>query len=206
MIDLAPRTLYLFDLDGTLTAEELLPRIAREAELEEEIAVLTAATMQGLLPVEASFRLRTRLLRDVPCSRVRTVVAFAKLQLPTLLWAQRHREDVYVVTGNLDVWVSELVADMGLKLICSQARTVNDRLTVVHSMLNKGDAVRQLRASHPHSRIVAIGDGMNDVPMFEAADVAIAHAGTHPPAAALYQLADYYTPTPESLCLLLDTL
>ena len=43
-------TAYCFDLDGTLTRQELLPLIASSVGLEDEISVLTQATIDGLLP------------------------------------------------------------------------------------------------------------------------------------------------------------
>lgn len=58
------RTAYCFDLDGTLTRQELLPLIASSVGLEDEIEVLTQATIDGFLPFDKSFKLRVRLLRD----------------------------------------------------------------------------------------------------------------------------------------------
>ncbi len=51
-----------FDFDGTITRQEVLPLIAREIDMEDEIATLTRATMDGLLDFRKSFRLRCRLL------------------------------------------------------------------------------------------------------------------------------------------------
>lgn len=58
------RTAYCFDLDGTLTRQELLPLIATSVGLDDEISVLTQATIAGILPFEKSFKLRVRLLKD----------------------------------------------------------------------------------------------------------------------------------------------
>lgn len=41
----------------------------------------------------------------------------------------------------------------------------------VEEILHKGDAVTSLRGEF--ERIVAVGEGMNDVPMFEAADLRV---------------------------------
>ena len=58
------KTAYCFDLDGTLTRQELLPLIASSIGLEDEISVLTEATINGVLSFDKSFKLRVRLLRD----------------------------------------------------------------------------------------------------------------------------------------------
>ena len=41
-------TAYCFDLDGTLTQQELLPLIASSVGLEDEISVLTEATINAV--------------------------------------------------------------------------------------------------------------------------------------------------------------
>src|SRR5258705_13832741 len=96
-------TAFCFDLDGTLTRHEILPAMASEIGLSEEIALLTSLTMRGLIPFEASFRLRCRVLREVPVSRVREIVASIPLaeSIETFIKENRHR--CVVSTGNLDV-------------------------------------------------------------------------------------------------------
>jgi phosphoserine phosphatase len=68
-------TALAFDLDGTLTCEELLPVIAEGLSLAQEMATLTRLTLSGAIEFEESFRLRCAILRAVPISRVRAIVA-----------------------------------------------------------------------------------------------------------------------------------
>ena len=42
--------IFCFDLDGTITTQEILPLIASELDLYEEILTLTHATINGLIP------------------------------------------------------------------------------------------------------------------------------------------------------------
>jgi hydroxymethylpyrimidine pyrophosphatase-like HAD family hydrolase len=51
--------------------------------------------------------------------------------------------------------------------------------------------------------VIAIGEGFNDIPMFEAADIKIAFGGVHNPVAEIVELADYVVYGENSLCRLL---
>lgn len=181
-------TAFCFDLDGTLTARELLPAIAAEIGLESEIEALTMATINGILPFESSFRLRCRLLAEVPVSRVRAIVAGLPLFRQIIGFIHARPDSCYVITGNLDVWVEGLLGRIGARAFSSQATVDGDRLAGITSVLDKGAAVQIVRQDH--SRIVAIGDGVGDLAMFENSDVRIAYAGLHAPVPPLVASAD----------------
>ena len=63
-------TVFAFDLDGTLTTVEVLPVIANELDLMEEMRTLTEITLSGLITFEASFRLRTAILKSISIKEV----------------------------------------------------------------------------------------------------------------------------------------
>lgn len=195
---------FAFDLDGTITAAEILPRIGREIDLFEEISLLTEATIQGLIPFEKSFKLRCRLLRDVPISTVQGIVDRVPLQADVLAFIHAHPGKCFVVTGNLDVWLEPLQRRIPCPFFASKAVFSGDRLEGVGEILDKGSVVRDLRQRF--ARVVAIGEGMNDVPMFELAHVRVAHGAIHAPSRSLMQLADYYTVSGGGLCKLLESL
>ncbi|MBN0217485.1 HAD-IB family phosphatase, partial [Pseudomonas aeruginosa] len=81
----------------------------------------------------------------------------------------------FVVTGNLDLWVEPVLERLGVRSFTSRARMRDGCLEGVEEILHKGDAVTSLRGEF--ERIVAVGEGMNDVPMFEAADLRVAYGG-----------------------------
>lgn len=197
-------TAFCFDLDGTVTAQEILPRIAREADLYEEMQILTEATVAGVIPFEKSFRLRCRLLREVPISTVRKVVSTVPLQPAVTEFIRAHPEQCFIVSGNLDVWIAPLLDRIPCHFFTSKASVENDRLLGIEKSLDKGATVRGLRDRFEN--IVVIGEGMNDVPMFESADVRIAHGAIHAPCAMVRELADYVTVSPEGLCRLITSL
>jgi HAD superfamily phosphoserine phosphatase-like hydrolase len=197
-------TAFSFDLDGTVTAQEVLPRIARETDIFDEISLLTEETIKGTIAFDRSFRLRCRLLRDIPISTVRGIVSTVALQPAVVRFIEQNRERSFVVTGNLDVWVAPLLARLGCQAFTSIARTEGDRLVGIEHLLDKADAVNALRERF--ETVVAIGEGMNDAPMFEAADVRVAHGAIHAPCATVKNLADFITFNGDALCRLLTSL
>lgn len=68
------KTAFCFDLDGTLTKTEILPCIASDLGVSDEIATLTRATMEGHIEFEPSFRLRCLILGQVAPEVVRAIV------------------------------------------------------------------------------------------------------------------------------------
>ena len=193
-----------FDLDGTITKLEILPQIAREIDLFDEISLLTEATVRGIIPFEKSFRLRCRLLRDVPISRVQEIVNAVPLDNDIVDFIQKHSSRCFVISGNLDVWISPLIKKIGCHFFVSNADSKDDTLLGINKIINKAEAVRSLKGNF--KQVTVVGEGMNDVPMFEIADVRIAYGGVHPPNSTTVQLAHYVTTNSKGLCRLLNTL
>ena len=196
---------FCLDLDGTITREEILPLLARDLGLFEEMLALTEATIKGVIPFERSFKLRTMILNAIPLSRVQEIVGQVALSPLIVDFMQAHRENTFIVTGNLDVWLKSLVEKIGVRTFCSLADYKEDKLIGVREILNKGKAVEQLRAEG-FEKIIAIGDGMGDVPMVEKSDYTIAYGGVHTPIKTLIELSNVVVFTEEALCRMLNTL
>jgi phosphoserine phosphatase len=195
---------FCFDLDGTITTTEILPCVASELGVSDEIATLTRATMDGHIDFESSFRLRCVVLGQVPPERVDAIVAHVPLDEAILSFIQSHRENSFIVTGNLDIWIRTIADRCGCEVFSSHAIYEGTQLRL-QKLLNKADAVAALRR-RGFEEIVAIGDGANDVPMLSAADIAIAYGGVHPPAASASAVAHYVIHQGDALCRLLKAL
>lgn len=194
---------YCFDLDGTVTSQEILPQIAKEVSLFEEIKLLTNITLKGIIPFENSFKLRVKLLSSVPISRVCNIVNEIALDKEIAEFIRNNKENCYIVTGNLDVWIKELIAkELGCKFFSSVAEHEGDSLIGLDSILNKGEAIKSLKDSY--KTIVSIGDSMNDCSMAEQANISIAYGGIHEPVESLIQISDYVIYDSNSLTNLLN--
>lgn len=200
------KNLLCFDLDGTLTRRELLPMIANEVGLEHEFEVLTKLTIEGTISFEESLRLRFAILRHVPVSVVQDIICSAALFQQVEAFIKSNKERCFIVTGNLDVWIRPLMSRLGCPFFSSKATEQNGILSTLDSILKKSNAIHQLRSRYPGSNIVAFGDGLNDYPMFEAADRAVAIGLTHRPVQELILKSNYVIYQEESLCRLLNTL
>lgn len=198
-------TAFCFDLDGTLTSIEILPCIAAELGIAGEIATLTRLTMDGHVPFEDSMRLRTLILGQVPLARVHEIIEAVPLADELQAFIGEHADRCFVVTGNLDLWIAPMIARLGCRSFSSNAVATPGGVQL-QSILAKDDAVRFLRCEGGYERIVAIGDGANDVPMLREADIGIAYGGVHAPAPQTIAMADIIVNDASSLCKLLKAL
>lgn len=182
------RYIFLFDLDSTVTKEEILPTIAESLGLFEQMRSLTESAMQGEVPFKKSFLQRVDILKKIPVSEVRQLVGSVKLNELLAEFIIRNRERCYIVTGNLDVWIEELIdrLDMGQNTFCSKALVKDDYILDVSSVLNKSAVVSQMVLP-----FVAVGDGNNDAQMIESAEIGIGYGGVREIAPAVLNCASH---------------
>ena len=190
--------IFLFDLDATITRKEILPELAGKLRKEAEMKELTERTMQGEIPFERSFLERVNILKEVPVSVAREMIREIPVHEELAQFIRENKERCYVVTGNLDVWICDLMATMGMEDHCisSHATVENDQVVNVDEIMDKGTAIRQF-AGRP---FVAVGDGNNDADMLAAAEIGIGVGGVRSIAPSLLRCATHATYSEEKLC------
>jgi HAD superfamily phosphoserine phosphatase-like hydrolase len=198
------KKIYCFDLDGTITSQELLPLMAAELDLYEEISALTRATINGLIPFEQSFKLRCKLLSDVPTKKVQEVADKVKLNESIAQFVRENKDNCYVITGNIYEWIQPIVNKLGCKIFCSEGKFKDGKLSGLEKIIDKGEVIKGLRENG--KSIISIGDGMGDVLMFQESDLSIAYGGVHEPIETLMKVSNYLVYNEDSLCRLLNTL
>jgi len=196
-------TAFCFDLDGTVTATDILPCIAADLGLAGEMAALSRVTMDGHMDFEDAFRLRCAILGGIPPSRVRAIVKSIPLTEPIVSFVREHATNSFLVTGNVDAWVAPIVERCGVRCYSSQGVFQDGRLSLM-SILDKRDAIHDIARNF--DRTVAIGHGANDVPMLQAADIGIAYGGAHSPSTLAVRAARYIVHDGETLCTVLRAL
>ncbi len=182
--------IFIFDLDSTITSQEILPEISKQlgAEQEKKMREITEMTMKGVIPFKNSFLSRIDLLRSTSVNYVNNMVANIGLNTNICNFINSNAGRCYVVTGNLDVWISGLMKRIGLKhhYYCSKAFVEEDHIEKVISVADK-----ELIAKQFVQPMVVIGDGDNDAGIARFADISIGFGGVRSIAPSLLRNIDY---------------
>jgi phosphoserine phosphatase len=194
--------IFFFDLDGTVTREEVLPRIATAFGVGHQIAQLTKRTIQGDIPFEASLRERVKILGALPVDAVSAVVADVELEPAIIDFIGRNSARCRIITGNLDAWLAKLAPRIPAQILSSRVSIVDNRVDAFLEIMDKSAAIEKFSGA----RICAIGEGHNDLGMFERADVSVAYGGVHQPASSLFDVATHVAYDPVTLCQFLSQL
>lgn len=199
------KTAFCFDLDGTLTREEILPQIAKNVGLYEEINILTNITMQGLITFDKSFKLRVKLLSTIPVKEVKSTIDKISIDQHLKKFISENKDCCFIVTGNLDIWVDDFIKkNYNCNYFASKGLVDENKLLGIENILDKADAVKNIREKF--NRVISIGDGMNDCSMFELSDKSIAYGGVHQPVQTLIKMSDYICYNSYALVTLLNSL
>lgn len=140
------RFVFLFDLDSILTKQEILPTISKEFGIYEKMNQLTSSAVKGEIPFKQSFLKKVELLKSIPVSEVNRMIG--KIQLNELLveFVRKNGNRCYVVTGNLDVWIKDLMKKIGMEknLFSSKALVKEDYIQDIFSIVDKNSVVSQM--------------------------------------------------------------
>lgn len=194
---------FAFDLDSTITKEEMFPRMAEKMGLGPDMQRLTDAALAGNLPLDVSLRQRIELMKHIPVATAHKVLASLPRDQHIERFILTHRKQCAVVTANLDIWVAPLLERMACRGFTSRAVWEGDRVRLV-SVVDKGQAARQLKAEA--GILAATGDSAGDIPMLKVADFGFAFAGVHQPPESLTVLATAVMADGATLCQYLEEL
>lgn len=183
------RNIFLFDLDSTITKEEILPKIAKTISKTDEMQKLTELTMQGERPFNESFTQRVKILSSIPISEVQQQIEKILLNEELVQFIKTNKKNCYIVTGNLDIWIHKLLEKMDMvdHCLCSKAKYFRDNLLGIDFIIDKKEAVSQFKDCN----IIAVGDGNNDAEMISMANIGIGFGGVRPIAPSVIEVCSH---------------
>lgn len=195
---------FCFDLSGTISKEEIIPLLAKQLGIYDEVQTLTEATVNGEIPPRKSFLLRSDLVNKLDISKSQEIISNIKLNPNICEFIENNNENCFIVTLAFDAWIEELRKKFSCKFFCSQSEWDYNKITNVKSVIDKADVIEQIKLEFDD--VVAIGGDMGDVTMLEKADIGIAFVGLHNPVVSLIEASRFVTFSEVGLCNILNTL
>ncbi len=179
--------LVVTDVDSTLIRDEVIELIARAVgpEAERHVAAVTERAMAGELDFAASLAERLRMLEGLPASVLDAVREQVTVTdgVPELIAEVHARGGVIAaVSGGFHEVLDPLAEALGIDHARANRLEVADgRLTgrssgPVIDGAAKRDTLEALRVNLgvPRERVIAVGDGANDLLMMGAAGISVA--------------------------------
>ncbi|MWV61201.1 HAD-IB family phosphatase [Helicobacter saguini] len=195
---------FIFDLDGTITKEETLPKIASHFNLQDKIDNLTKETIKGNIPFIESFIRRIHILSQVNISEISNLLENTTLYTKLLDFIHTNPQHCIIATQNLSCYIDKLLQKIGCCYYSSSAITKDDKVVKIKEILKKENIVKHYKDLG--EKVVFIGDGNNDVEAMRLANISIASGLTHTPANSVLSIADYLVLSEEALCRQLNQL
>ena len=178
--------LFVSDMDSTMIGQECIDELADFAGIKEQVASITERAMQGEIDFASALTERVGLLEGLEEAAIGRCLAERIRPVDgarTLVATLRSRGcRTVLVTGGFHHFADTVAEDLGFE------RVVGNRLAVAGGRLTGGlagpvsDASTKLATLEEEraqlgegARVLATGDGANDIPMIEAADYGIAY-------------------------------
>ena len=178
--------LFVSDMDSTMIGQECIDELADFAGIKDKVADITERAMRGELEFESALRERVGLLEGLGERAIDNCLAERIHPVPgARILVQTLKSKgcrTVLVTGGFHHFADRVADQLGFE------RVVGNRLAVAQGQLTGklagpvSDASTKLATLEEEreklgegARVLATGDGANDIPMIEAADYGIAY-------------------------------
>ena len=178
--------LFVSDMDSTMIGQECIDELADFAGIKDKVADITERAMRGELEFESALRERVGLLEGLGERAIDNCLAERIAPVPgarTLVQTLKSKGcRTVLVTGGFHHFADRVADQLGFE------RVVGNRLAVSKGQLTGllagpvSDASTKLATLEEErarlgegARVLATGDGANDIPMIEAADYGVAY-------------------------------
>jgi phosphoserine phosphatase len=179
--------LLAMDMDSTLISIECIDEIADFAGRKAEVAAVTASAMRGEIDWPESLRRRVQALAGLDQAALGRVyeerLRFNKGARKLLASARRHGVKTLLVSGGFTYFTDRVRDTLGFDFAYSNTLVVEGGKlagSVTGPLVDaRGKAAHVARLMRelgiPRERVLAIGDGANDLPMMAEAGTSIAY-------------------------------
>lgn len=179
--------LVVMDMDSTLITIECIDEIADMHGLKPQVAMITEAAMRGEMEFSESLRRRVALLQGLDEQALQRVYderleisPGAEIMLDRL---KAHGIRTLLVSGGFRFFTERLKTRLGLDYACANTLEIaNGKLTgrlagPIVDAQGKADWLIKVRngLQNRSAKVIAIGDGANDLNMMAQADISIAY-------------------------------
>lgn len=163
--------IVLIDFDGTLSREESLARAARLLGVGNDFEKATRDAVSGAdADYGANLLRRVEALSRFDIKAVAAIVESVELRQEFVDLIRRYPSRCVIVTSNLRCWCGGVGERLGCSMLCSEPSFENGMI-VSATLIDKLEIVRRYQADG--YRVIMIGDGANDLPAIQAADLGI---------------------------------
>ena len=181
--------LLVCDMDSTLIQNECIDEIAELLNLKKEISEITELTMQGQLCFDESIKKRVELLKGINVASFEKIInEKIKFQPHVNEWinyAKSNHLITVVVSGGFTYFVDYVKKSLSMDYAFSNTfEVLNNELTgkLVGGIVNaEKKAELTLKIANQYGikkdQIMAIGDGANDINMFNESGLSISMHG-----------------------------
>ena len=178
--------LFVSDMDSTMIGQECIDELADFAGIKSKVSEITERAMRGELEFESALRERVALLEGLGERAIDNCLAERIAPVPgarTLVETLKSKGcRTVLVTGGFHHFADRVAQQLGFE------RVVGNRLAVSTGVLTGklagpvSDASTKLATLQEEraklgdgARVLATGDGANDIPMMAAADYGVAY-------------------------------
>ncbi|UOY10696.1 phosphoserine phosphatase SerB [Methanonatronarchaeum sp. AMET6-2] len=181
--------LVVFDLDSTLIDAEIIDELGKVCGKGKEIEEITRRAMEGEINYERSLRERVAQLQGI----TRNEVMETAENLPLMEGARETIDTLKdmgfktaIITGSFETAAEPIADRLGVEIVVSNRLVFEDGYATgeVEGPITKSDGkgevlkklLSELKISNSSS--IVVGDGANDLSMFEVAGLSIAFNGS----------------------------
>jgi phosphoserine phosphatase len=180
------KALLVADMDSTIVTSETLDELAAQAGIGDQVAAITARSMNGEIDFSAALEERVALLKGLDLSaleRTFKTIAYAPGARTLIATMRHHNATTALVSGGFTYFTARVAAELGFDI--HRANILLDNGSALTGEVQKPildrdaklatlNELAEQRGIKPAATL-AVGDGANDLAMLAAAGLGIAY-------------------------------